>query len=67
MTIGHRRHNWRALLEALCKAVGDLPASETDQATRKAYSEATNALDPDEFTARFMASANLIDRRQGAE
>jgi hypothetical protein len=43
------------LLKALCDAIGALPVSETDQATRKAYSAATNYLDPDEFTERFMA------------
>lgn len=45
----------RALLKALCDAVGELPAVETDQATKKAYSAATNYLEPDAFTERFMA------------
>lgn len=44
----------RTLLKNLCDAIGELPVSETDQATRKAYSAATNYLDPDEFTERFM-------------
>lgn len=44
----------RALLKALCDAVGQIPVVETDQATRKAYSAASNYLDPDKFTERFM-------------
>jgi len=47
----------RGLLQALCDAVGQLPATDTDQATKKAYAAATNFLDPDEFTERFKRSA----------
>lgn len=44
------------LLKALCDAIGELDASEVDQATRKAYSAAVDYLEgPDEFTERFMA------------
>lgn len=42
-------------LEALCKAVGELPVVETDQATQKAYGSAVSILEPDDFTERFMA------------
>lgn len=44
-------------LVTLVKALGELPHNALDQASFKAYSAAAELLDPDEFTARFMAQA----------
>lgn len=44
-------------LRAIVKALGELPAGNLDQASQKAYRAADDLLDPDEFTARFMAQA----------
>jgi hypothetical protein len=47
----------REALEALCRALGELPATALDQASFKAYSRAVDVLEPDEFRERFMAQA----------
>lgn len=45
----------RQALEALCKALGELPHDALDQASFHAYSRAVDVLEPDEFRQRFMA------------
>jgi hypothetical protein len=44
----------RDALKRLCDELGEMPHDWPSQGLRKAYSEATNLLDPDEFTERFM-------------
>lgn len=45
----------REVLERLCKALGEMPHDWPSQDLYKAYKDAANLLDPDEFTERFMA------------
>jgi ribulose 1,5-bisphosphate carboxylase large subunit-like protein len=47
----------REALEALCRALGELPAGALDQASFHAYSRAVDVLEPDEFRERFQAQA----------
>lgn len=49
----------RQALKALCEAIGELPVIATDQATYKAYTAATELLEPDEFNKRFMVAREL--------
>lgn len=49
------REELEAALRRLVDALGGLPANNLDQASERAYRDAHNLLDPDEFTERFMA------------
>lgn len=48
----------REALEALCRALGELPHDALDQASFYAYSRAVDVLEPDEFRERFQALAS---------
>lgn len=56
----------RLALEALCRALGELPADALDQASFRAYSDAVEVLEPDEFRARFTAQATERKRKEMA-
>lgn len=47
----------RDALEAVLKHLGEMPHDWPSHGLRRAYSEAEDLLRPDEFTQRFMASA----------
>jgi ribulose 1,5-bisphosphate carboxylase large subunit-like protein len=53
----------REALEALCRALGELPADALDQASFRAYGRAVDVLDPDEFGERFKAQAKQFAGR----